>query len=79
MQNANELVKEVQRQKEILKNAIAIYKNEEAYWKSLRKIARIFLELSGETLITEDMLDKLIIEIDRDENYLNSHKLKQAA
>ena len=77
MQNANELVKEVQRQKEILKNAI--YKNEEAYWKSLRKIARIFLENMNENLITERMLDELIIKIDKDETYLLKDKLKQAA
>ena len=77
MQNANELVKEVQRQKEILKNAI--YKNEEAYWKSLRKIARIFLENSNENLITERMLDELIIKIDKDETYLLKNKLKQVA
>ena len=62
------LINEVQKQKDILKNAI--YKNEEAYWKSLRKVAKIYLEEIKDKNITEAKLDKLIIKIHNDKNCL---------
>ena len=62
------LINEVQKQKDILKNAI--YKNEEAYWKSLRKVAKIYLKEIKNENITEAKLDKLIIEIHNDKNCL---------
>ena len=62
------LINEVQKQKDILKNAI--YKNEEAYWKSLRKVAKIYLEEIKDENITEAKLDKLIIKIHNDKNCL---------
>lgn len=72
------LIKTAIKEKERRDNAISIFKNDELYWKNIRKIARTFLEEVENTIPSEHELDKMILLINKDEFYLEKRFLKTA-
>ncbi len=72
------LIKTAIKEKERRDNAISIFRNDELYWKNIRKIARIFLEEIENTIPSEHELDKMILLINKDEFYLEKRFLKTA-